>query len=207
MGVGLQVHGREESCSRGLGGGGTEAHFPTHLPLLVRRAGEGGIRRGGCPTCPAWGGGSTPTCMAQNDPHVALIILTTHMWGGGGAFGGKFFFGPKIVFGRLWRQHPLLHTTKGSEAHPPPPVRGASISPPPPPAHTPSPSPRKTSRRRSTSPSSGRATSTWAWNSTPTRTTSTSSANRRHPCSPTPLPQPPRPPRVPRQGTAGGPPA
>ena len=28
-----------------------------------------------------WGGGSTPTCMAQNDPHVALIILTTHMWG------------------------------------------------------------------------------------------------------------------------------
>ena len=27
------------------------------------------------------GGGPTPTYMAQNDPHVALIILTTHVWG------------------------------------------------------------------------------------------------------------------------------
>ena len=27
------------------------------------------------------GGGPTPTYMAQNDPRVALIILTTHMWG------------------------------------------------------------------------------------------------------------------------------
>ena len=30
------------------------------------------------------GGGPNPTYMAQNDPHVALIILTTHLW-------GKFF--------------------------------------------------------------------------------------------------------------------
>ena len=27
------------------------------------------------------GGGSTPTYMAQNDPHVALILLTTGVWG------------------------------------------------------------------------------------------------------------------------------
>ena len=27
------------------------------------------------------GGGPTPTYMAQNDPHVVLIILTIHMWG------------------------------------------------------------------------------------------------------------------------------
>ena len=42
---------------------------------------EGGVGWG-CPTCRAGGvGGPTPTYMAQNDPHVALIILTTHMWG------------------------------------------------------------------------------------------------------------------------------
>ena len=31
--------------------------------------------------CPGGGGGPTPTYMAQNDPRVELIILTTHMWG------------------------------------------------------------------------------------------------------------------------------
>ena len=34
------------------------------------------------PAVPGGGGGPTPTYMAQNDPHIALIILTTHMWGG-----------------------------------------------------------------------------------------------------------------------------
>ena len=34
--------------------------------------------------CRGGGGGPTPTCMAQNDPRVTLIILTTYMW-------GKFF--------------------------------------------------------------------------------------------------------------------
>ena len=59
-------------------------------PLLVRRAGRGGLVRGGggggYPACqatmgvPGGGGGvSIPTYMARNDPHVALIILTTHM--------------------------------------------------------------------------------------------------------------------------------
>ena len=32
--------------------------------------------------------------MAQNDTHVALIILTTQMWGEGEIIGGKNFFGP-----------------------------------------------------------------------------------------------------------------
>ena len=36
--------------------------------------------------------------MAQIDTHVALIILTTQMWGGGGIIGGKNFFGPNFVF-------------------------------------------------------------------------------------------------------------
>ena len=36
----------------------------------------------GLPYLPCGGGGGpTPTYMAQNDPHGALIILTTHMWG------------------------------------------------------------------------------------------------------------------------------
>ena len=30
--------------------------------------------------CPEGEGGSTPTSTAQNDPHIALIILTTHVW-------------------------------------------------------------------------------------------------------------------------------
>ena len=79
--------------------------------------------------------------MAQNDTHVALIILTTQMWGvGGGIIGGKNFFRPNFVFLCLWRQHPFLHKTKGptrnpiSPTPPPPPLlRRASMSPPPPP--------------------------------------------------------------------------
>ena len=77
--------------------------------------------------------------MAQNDAHVALIILTTQMWGGG-IIGGKNFFGPKFVFLRLWRQHPFLHKTKGPTRNslqpppPPPSFGGRPCHPPPPPA-------------------------------------------------------------------------
>ena len=77
---------------------------------------------------PCRGGGVNPTSMAQTDTHVALIILTTQMWGGGGIIGGKDFFGPKFVFLRLRRQHPFLHKTKGPTRNP--------ISPPPPPPHS-----------------------------------------------------------------------
>ena len=75
--------------------------------------------------------------MAQNDTHVALIILTTQMWGGGEIIGGKNFFGPKFVFLHLWRQHPFLHKTKGptrnpiSPTPPPPPSAGVHVNPPP----------------------------------------------------------------------------
>ena len=77
--------------------------------------------------------------MAQNDTHVALIILTTQMWGGG-IIGGKNFFGPNFVFLCLWRQHPFLHKTKGPTRNPisptpppPPPSAGVRVTPPPPP--------------------------------------------------------------------------
>ena len=65
--------------------------------------------------CRGGGGGPTPTYMAQNDPHVALIILTTHMRG---KFFVKNFSGPKFVFRRLWWQHPSLHKTKGPARKP-----------------------------------------------------------------------------------------
>ena len=75
--------------------------------------------------------------MAQNDTHVALIILTTQMWGGWGIIGGKNFFGPNFVFLCLWRQHPFLHKTKGQTRNPisptPPPSAGVHVTPPPPP--------------------------------------------------------------------------
>ena len=78
--------------------------------------------------------------MAQNDTHVALIILTTQMWGGGG--GGilveKTFSGQNFVFLRLRCQHPFLHKTKGPTRNPisptPPPSFGGRPCQPPPPA-------------------------------------------------------------------------
>ena len=105
----------------GGGGGDTEAHFPTPPPLLGRRDGSGGA-----PDLPCRGGGGVnPTSMAQNDTHVALIVLTTQMWGGR-IIGGKNFFGPNFVFLCLWSQHPFLHKTKGPTQNP--------ISPTPPPS-------------------------------------------------------------------------
>ena len=77
--------------------------------------------------------------MAQNDTHVALIILTTQMCGGGGGLlVEKTFSGQNFVFLRLRRQHPFLHKTKGPARNPISPtpsplLRQASMSPPPPP--------------------------------------------------------------------------
>ena len=72
--------GRKLLCG---GGDGTETHLPNPpLPLLGRRAGRGVWAGAALPAMPGGGGGGpTSTYMAQNDPHVALIILTTHMWG------------------------------------------------------------------------------------------------------------------------------
>ena len=53
---------------------------PPSLSLVAVPGGGFGLALPYLP-CPGGGGGPTPTYMAQNDPHVALIILTTHMWG------------------------------------------------------------------------------------------------------------------------------
>ena len=119
--------GREENRPRGWGWGGNGGPFARTPPLLVRPAGEGGVGAGGAlpgvPEGGAGGGGATPTSVAQNDPHVALITLTTHVCGGGEGFlVEKNFAGQKIVFAnircytkqRARHESPLLQ--------PPPPV-------------------------------------------------------------------------------------
>ena len=128
--------GREENCFAGGGGGGM-ARKPIcpnpPFPSLVAVPGGGfGLALPYLP-CRGGGGGPTPTYMAQNDPHVALMILTTHMWGK--IFSEKIFHGPKFVFRRLWWQHPSLHKTKGPARKPisgiPPPFAGRPCHPPP----------------------------------------------------------------------------
>ena len=127
--------GRKLLC--GGGGGDTEAHFPNPPPpASLAAVTGGGVQGGGARPAVPGGGGVNPTSMAQNDTHVALIILTTQMWGG--IIGGKNFFGPKFVFLRLRRQHPFLDKTKGptrnpiSPTPPPPPSAGVHVTPPPP---------------------------------------------------------------------------
>ena len=114
--------------------------FPTPPPPSLAAVTGGGGSGRECPTCHAGGGGGVnPTSMAQNHTHVALIILTIQMWGGGGGtIGGKTFFGPNFVFLCLWRQHPFLHKTKGPTRNPisptpAPPSAGVHATPPPPP--------------------------------------------------------------------------
>ena len=131
------AQGREENCSAGGGGVTRKPIFPNPPPPSLAAVTGGGSSGRGCLTCRAGGGGVNPTSMAQNDTHVALIILTTQMWGGG-IIGGKNFFGPNFVFLCLWRQHPFLHKTKGLTRNPisptPPPaslLRRASMSSPP----------------------------------------------------------------------------
>ena len=106
--------GRKLLC----GGGWHGSPFARPPPPPWSPCREGGLGRG-CPTCRAVGGrgGLTPTYMAQNDPHVALNILTAHMWGGG-IFREKNFSGPNFVFRRLRHQHPPLHKTKGPARKP-----------------------------------------------------------------------------------------
>ena len=138
QGLSCECQGGKKIALRG-GGGDMEAHFPNPPPpLLGRRDGRGGSGRG-CPTCRSGGGGVNPTSMAQNDTHVALIILTTQMWGrgGGGLLVEKTFSGQNFVFLHLRRQHPFLHKTKGPTRNPisptPPLLRRASMSHTPPP--------------------------------------------------------------------------
>ena len=83
------------------------------------------------------GGGVNPTSMAQNDTHVALIILTTQMWGGGGLLMEKTFSGQICVPAPL-APTSVLTQNKGpdTEFHfsnpPPPPSFGGRPCHPPP---------------------------------------------------------------------------
>ena len=72
------MHGGKKIALRG-GGDGMEAHLPNPPRSLVAVPG-GGFGLGLPYLLSRGGGGPTPTYMTQNDPHVALIILTTHMW-------------------------------------------------------------------------------------------------------------------------------
>ena len=106
--------------------------FPTPPPLLGRRDGRGGSGRG-CPTCRAGGGGVNPTSVAQNDTHVALIILTTQMWGGGD-YWWKKLFQAKILcscaFGANIHSYTKQRARHGTPfLQPPPLLRQVSMSP------------------------------------------------------------------------------
>ena len=110
----------------GCGGGG----------LLATRSG-----RVGCPTCrAAGGGGSTPTSMAQSDPHVALVSLTTQMWGGGGGvLVGKTLSGQHSCSGAFGANIHSYTKPRARQTNPflqplaPHPFGGRPCQPPPPP--------------------------------------------------------------------------
>ena len=109
----------------------TKGHSIAQLPYLPCPGGRGG--------------GATPTYMAQNDPHVALIILTTHMWRKlfreknfpgqilcSGAFGGNI---RPYTKQRAWHGSPFLEppppSFAGRPCHPPPPPPRKAIFGPP----------------------------------------------------------------------------
>ena len=128
--------GRKLLC--GGGGGDTEAHFPNPPPPpSLAAVTVGGGSWPGCPTCHAGGGGGVnPTSMAQNDTHVALIILTTQMWGG--KLLVEKFFRAKFCVPVPLAPTSVLTQNKGPDtephfSNPPPLLRRASMSPPPPP--------------------------------------------------------------------------
>ena len=97
-----------------LRGNGTEAQLRKPPPSLVAVPGRG--FGPGVPylLCRGGGEGSTPTCVAHNDPHVALIILTTCVCGGGGAnFLVEEAFGSKICVPAPYTATSVLRKNKG----------------------------------------------------------------------------------------------
>ena len=127
------VLGGKKIALRG-GEGDREAHFPNPPPSLAAVTG-GGVQGGGArPAVPR--GGVNPTSMAQNDTHVALIILTIQMWGGGGLLVEKTFSGQNLcscTFGANIRSYTKQRTRHGTPfIQPPPLLRRACMSPPPP---------------------------------------------------------------------------
>ena len=73
--------------------------------------------------------------MAQNDTHVALIILTTQMWGGGGELlvEKKDFFRAKICVPAPSAPTSVLTQNKGPDTEPHFSFGGRPCPPPPPP--------------------------------------------------------------------------
>ena len=112
------------------------------IKLVVKNCSAGGgTRKPIFPTPPlpaVPGGGVNSTSMAQNDTHVALIILTTQM--GGGIIGGKNLFRAKFCVPLPSAPTSVLTQNKGPDAEPhfanphPPPSAGIHVTPPPPPA-------------------------------------------------------------------------
>ena len=128
--------GRKLLCGGGGGGAGHGGPFSQPPPFLGRRDGRGGSGRG-CPTCRSGGGGVNPTSMAQNDTHVALIILTTQKLGGGD-YWWKKLFRAKICVPAPSAPTSVLTQNKGPDtephfSNPPPPLAGVHVDPPPPP--------------------------------------------------------------------------
>ena len=118
------------------GGGDTETHFPSPPPSILGRRDGRGEFWAGVPDLPCRGEGVNPTSMAQNDTHVALIILTTQMWGGGGLLVERTCSGQILclcAFGaniRSYTKQKAQHETPILQ--PPPLLRRASMSAPPP---------------------------------------------------------------------------
>ena len=127
-----------ENCSAGGGGGTRKPIFPPPSSLAAM-AGGGGQGGGAQPAVPGRGGrGVNPTSMAQNDTHVALIILTTQMWGGGRNYWWNFR--AKICVPAPSAPTSVLTQNKGPDTEPlfsnppPPPLSfGRRPCPPPPP--------------------------------------------------------------------------
>ena len=100
---------------------------PPPSSLLRRRAGRGSSAPGG-------GGGIDPNIEKLKMTPVALIILTTHIWGGGGRiFGEKKLSGQNLCSRANIRPYTKQRARHGSPfLQPPPLLRWASMSPPPP---------------------------------------------------------------------------
>ena len=97
MRVRLEILGGKKIALRGGGGVARKPIFPNPLPASLAAVTGGGVQGGGARPAVPGGGGSTQH-MAQNDTHVALIILTAQMWGGGELLVEKTFWGQIFCF-------------------------------------------------------------------------------------------------------------
>ena len=89
------------------------------------------------PDLPCRGGGVNPTSMAQNDTHVALIMLTTQCGGGGGELLVEKTFSGQILcscaFGANIRSYTKQRARHGTPfLQPPSPSADVHVTPPPP---------------------------------------------------------------------------